>query len=150
MSKMSANVVEWSMDFPIVDLLDDDLSEAWLLKYFPPLCSLREKCGGGAVVPHDEVESAEGARGCQGVYDLYSGTVFEEKRIRPAQVVLLLRGICKGKPTATIAEEIGVARQAVHKIRKRLQANAERLQPETPLSDERTERDEMFQNAGEK
>jgi len=72
------------------------------------------------------------------------------KHLRPAQVVLLLRGVCKGEPTAAIAREIGVARQTVHEIRKALQANAERLQPETPLPDERTETDEMFQNAGEK
>ena len=72
------------------------------------------------------------------------------KHLRPAQAVLLLRGVCKGEPTAAIAREIGVARQTVHEIRKALQANAERLQPETPLPDERTETDEMFQNAGEK
>jgi hypothetical protein len=83
------------MDFPIVDLFDDDLSTVWLLKYF----------------------------------NLYSGTVFEGKHFRPAQAILLLRSVCKGEPTATIAREIGVARQTVHDMRKAIQANAEKLQP---------------------
>jgi hypothetical protein len=76
--------------------------------------------------------------------------VFEGKHLRPAQAILLLRGVCKGEPTATIAREIELARQTVHDLRKALQANAERLQPTDPLPDQQTETDEMFQNAGEK
>jgi predicted transcriptional regulator len=87
---------------------------------------------------------------CQGIYNLYSKTVFEGRYFRPAQAVLLLRGVCKGDPTAEIAREIGVSRQTVHDVRKELQANAERHQPQEPLPDEQTETDEMFQNAGEK
>jgi hypothetical protein len=41
-------------------------------------------------------------------------TVFEGKHFRPAQTILLLRGVCKGEPTAAIAREIGVTRQTVH------------------------------------
>jgi len=76
--------------------------------------------------------------------------VFEGKHFRPAQTILLLRGVCKGEPTATMAREIGLARQTVHDMRHVVQANAEGLQPGDPLPDERTETDEMFQNAGEK
>jgi hypothetical protein len=36
------------------------------------------------------------------------------------------------------------------KWRHRIQANAERLQPDSPLPDQQTESDELFQNAGEK
>ena len=50
----------------------------------------------------------------------------------------------------SLAEELGVSRTTVHELRKELQANARRLQPEEPLVDEHTETDEMFQNAGEK
>ncbi len=49
-----------------------------------------------------------------------------------------------------LAEELGVSRSTVHELRKELQENARRLQPDTPLTDEHTETDEMFQNAGEK
>lgn len=66
------------------------------------------------------------------------------------QVVLLVRGVCKGEPSATLARELGVTRGTVHTIRKALQANAQALQPATPLLDQATKTDEMFQNAGEK
>jgi hypothetical protein len=38
----------------------------------------------------------------------------------------------------------------VHEVRQEIQANAVRHQPQTPVSDDQTETDEMFQNAGEK
>lgn len=144
------------MDFPIVDLLDDDLSEMWLLKHFHP---------DGLKCPHCGAEEADRRRfrtnsksgvtvhrcnHCQGVYTLYSGTVFAGKHFRPAQAVLLLRGLCKGESAAAIAREIGVSRKTVHEMRKAIHARAERLQPQEALSDLRTETDEMFQNAGEK
>ncbi len=89
-------------------------------------------------------------RQCEQTYSLYSGTVFEHRQLTPMQVVLLVRGVCKGEPTATLARELGVTRGTVHDIRKALQANAQALQPTTPLQDHETETDEMFQNAGEK
>ncbi|MEJ7871949.1 MAG: hypothetical protein WKF67_06795 [Rubrobacteraceae bacterium] len=49
-----------------------------------------------------------------------------------------------------LAEELGVSRSTVHELRKELQENARRLQPDTSLTDEHVETDEMFQNAGEK
>jgi FixJ family two-component response regulator len=64
--------------------------------------------------------------------------------------VLLLRGVVKGDPSAEIAREIGVSRQTVLQVRREIQANAEQHQPQTSLSDQQTETDEMFQNAGEK
>jgi len=38
----------------------------------------------------------------------------------------------------------------VLKLRRELQENAERLQPDTPLPDLEAESDDLFQNAGEK
>jgi transposase-like protein len=143
------------MDFPIVELFDDDLSAVWLLKYFHQNELRCPHCG-------RSVEEARVFREtkrsrltvyrcpCQGIYNLYSGTVFEGKHLRPAQAILLLRGVCKGEPSATIAREIELARQTVHNLRKAIQGNAERLQPTDPLPDQQTETDEMFQNAGEK
>ena len=64
--------------------------------------------------------------------------------------MLLVREVSKGNPTAEIAREIGVSRQTVHEVRQEMQANAQRQQPQTALSDSQTETDEMFQNAGEK
>ena len=145
-----------SMDFPVVDLFDDDLSAAWLLKYFHQGELKCPHCGRSVEEAREFRRTKRSqltvyrCKGCRGIYNLYSGTVFEGKHFRPAQVVLLLRGVCKGEPTATIAREIGVTRQTVHVARKAIQANAKRLQPEAPLPDQRTETDEMFQNAREK
>jgi hypothetical protein len=49
-----------------------------------------------------------------------------------------------------LAKELGLSRTTVYQLRKHLQANAQRLQPDEPLIDEHVETDEMFQNAGEK
>ena len=74
----------------------------------------------------------------------------QQKRLTPAQAVLLLRGVCQGTPTAQLAREIGLSRPTVHSIRHAIQANAQALQPDCPVVDSQTETDEMFQNAGEK
>ena len=144
------------MDFPIVDLLDDDVSSAWLLKYFHPHGLKCPACGAGV---HEAREFRHTQRSaltvyrcsrCQSTYTLYSGTVFQGKHLRPAQVVLLLRGVCKGESSATLARELKLSRQTVHDLRHVLQAKAEQLQPTTRLPDRRTETDEAFQNAGGK
>jgi transposase-like protein len=144
------------MDFPIVDLLDDELSTAWLLKHFH-LDGLKcPHCRAGLDQAREFRKTKTSqitvyrCNECNGIYNLYSRTVFEGRYFRPAQAVLLLRGVSKGAPTAEIAREIGVSRQTAHDIRREIQANAQQAQPQTALKDERTETDEMFQNAGEK
>ena len=144
------------MDFPIVELFDDELSRQWLLKHFHPEGLKCPHCGA-------ELEQAREFRQtktsqltvyrcnlCQGIYNLYSRTVFEGRYFRPAQAILLLRGVTKGQPSAEIAREIGMSRQTVHEVRQEIQANGQRHQPQTALDDQQTETDEMFQNAGEK
>jgi hypothetical protein len=87
---------------------------------------------------------------CQGIYNLYSGTVFEGRYFRPEQVVLFLPGVCQGKATAQLARELRISRTTATEVRQLLQANAERSQPQTKLEDNEVETDEMFQNAGKK
>lgn len=144
------------MDFPIVDLVDDELSRHWLLKHFHPEGLKCPHCGARLDQAREFRQTQTSQLTvyrctiCQGVYNLYSRTVFEGRYFRPAQAVLLLRGVTKGQPTAEIAREIGISRPTVHAVRQEIQANAERHQPPTPLADDLTETDEMFQNAGEK
>lgn len=144
------------MDFPIIDLLDDELSSQWLLKYFHPDGLKCPHCGQGVEQAREFRQTQTSQLTvycctlCQGIYNLYSRTVFEGRYFRPAQTVLLLRGVVKGDPSAEIAREIGVSRPTVLAVRREIQANAERHQSQSPLSDNRTETDEMFQNAGEK
>ena len=142
------------MIFPITDLLDDKQSEEWLLEHFHPEGLQCPKCGSRSRRTFRETETSKltvyRCLECEGIYNLYSGTLFEKKHLRPSQVVLLLRGVTKGEPSMRLAQELGVSRTTVHYLRKALQHNAERLQPEAPLIDEHIETDEMFQNAGEK
>ena len=87
---------------------------------------------------------------CQGIYNLYSGTVFEGRHFHPEQTVLFLRGICQGKSSAQIARELELSRTTITEVRHEVQANAEQEQPDGRLDDLEVETDEMFQNAGEK
>jgi transposase-like protein len=64
--------------------------------------------------------------------------------------VLLLQGVLQGKPSAQLGREIGLTEKTVRKWRHRLQAQAERLQPDSALPNLETESDELFQNTGEK
>jgi transposase-like protein len=144
------------MDFPLLDLLDEEMSEAWLLKHFHPQGMKCPHCQ----EPHHRARYFRANNGsglavyrchqCQGIYHLYSGTVFEGSQLTPSQVVLLLRGFLQGQSSAQISRELSLAYKTVLKWRQRVQANAVRLQPDTALSDKTAESDEMFQNAGEK
>jgi DNA-directed RNA polymerase subunit RPC12/RpoP len=142
------------MIFPITELLDDKHSEEWLLEHFHPEGLRCPKCASRRRRTFRETETSRltvyRCLECEGIYNLYSGTLFEKKHLRPSQVISLLRGVAKGESSMRLAEELGVSRTTVHYLRKELQQNAQHLQPEAPLTDEHTETDEMFQNAGEK
>jgi transposase-like protein len=142
------------MIFPITDLLDDEQSEKWLLEHFHPEGLRCPKCGSTRRRFFRQTQTSSltvyRCLQCEGVYNLYSATLFEKKHLRPSQVVLLLRGVSQGASSMRLAEELGVSRSTVHEMRKELQENAQRLQPDVPLRDEQVETDEMFQNAGEK
>ena len=80
---------------------------------------------------------------------MFHGTVFAHKQTRPAQAVVLLRGICKGEPTASLARELEMKYDTVLALRRAIQSSAQKFQSKEPLTDRVTETDEMFQNAGE-
>ncbi len=144
------------MDFPIIDLLDTDQCVAWLEQHFHPTGLQCPHCSAPpAAARLFRINAGSGlpvyrCRRCQGIYHLYSGTVFAGSQLAPEHVVLLVRGVLQGQPSAQLAREIGLTEKTVLKWRHRLQTRAERLQPDTPLPDAATESDEMFQNAGEK
>ncbi len=145
------------IEFPIVDLMSSQDSYEWLVNYFHPT---------GIVCPHGGALLKEARKfrvtkssqvpdyrcgDCDKTYNVYSGTVFAGRRLKPEQVVLLVRGVVKGEQAQILAHEVGVCRQTVQTIRQQMQANAHYLQPDNPLEvDEPTETDEMYQNAGGK
>jgi hypothetical protein len=63
----------------------------------------------------------------RGIYNLYSGTIFEARQLRPEQAVLLVRGVLKGESAATLARELGMSRTTVTELRHLIQANAAAL-----------------------
>jgi transposase-like protein len=143
------------MIFPITELLSDEASSVWIEKHFHlkglrcPSCGVKKQ---KARIFRQRRRGTVDYRcqACDTVFNLYQGTLFAGSNLRPRQVILLLRGVCKGESAPVLAEELGLSRQSVHTWRKRLQANGYGLVEETPLPDRRTETDEMFQNAGEK
>lgn len=144
------------MEFPITELLDYESSVEWIQKHFHPKGLVCPKC-------QKTVEQSRKFRRtkssdlevyrcneCDVAYNLYTGTVFQGSQWTPMQVVLLMRGICKGETTRELAAELELSYKTVLDMRHQVQANAEREQPNTPLPDSHSETDEMFQNAGEK
>jgi transposase-like protein len=144
------------MDFPIVDLMDRTACEKWIQRYFHP---------DGSKCPHCEAPTEKGlwfrrtersdldvyrCRNCKGIYNLYSGTIFEGRYFTPEQTVLFIREVCQGKQTAKLARELGISRTTATEVRRLLLANAEREQETSLLDDLEVETDEMFQNAGGK
>ncbi len=144
------------MDFPITELLDHKVSTEWLQRHFHPKGLKCPRCKAPVVAARIFRRTKRSrlnvyrCKRCQKVYTLYTGTVFEKKHWQPTQTVALLRGILQGVSSSQLARELDVTFKTVLDIRHTLQANAEFMQPKSPLHDARTETDEMFQNAGEK
>jgi transposase-like protein len=140
------------IDFPITNLLDDDTCTGWLERHLHPE---------GLKCPHcrsadRRLFRAQGhfpayrCRACEGYYTLLTETVFEKTRQRPATLVLLLRGIAKGEPTARLARELGLSRKQLHTLRQRIQTRLNATVPTGVMVGTAFEADELYQNAGEK
>lgn len=144
------------MDFPIQSLIDEEQAEVWVLNHFHPEGLQCPKCQARVSEARNFRKTETSGlqvyrcKHCESVYNLYSGTVFAGTQLRPSQVVLLLRGVCQGVSSAQLGRELGLSRQTVLSIRRKLQSSAEQMQPEDALPDAQVETDEMFQNAGEK
>jgi transposase-like protein len=140
------------IDFPIAELMDDSICTLWLERHLHPR---------GLTCPHCEHSErslfrAQGyfpayrCQACEGYDTLLTGTVFENTRQRPATLVLLLRGIAKGEPTARLARELGLSRKQLHTLRRRIQAHLNDTAPTDGRRGTAFEADALYQNAGEK
>jgi transposase-like protein len=144
------------MEFPITELLDYESSASWILEHFHPKgmhCPVCQKPVTDARKFRRTKKSeltVYRCNDCKTIYNLYTGTVFQGCYWTPMQVVMLLRGISKGETTREMSAELGLNYKTVLSMRHKIQANAEKEQPKTPLPDIHSETDEMFQNAGEK
>jgi transposase-like protein len=140
------------IDFPITELLDDSISALWLERHLHPNGVKCPRCASTErrLFREQGYFPAYRCRTCHGYYTLLTGTVFEKTRQRPATLVLLLRGIAKGEPTARLARELGLSRKQLHTLRQRLQANLNKSAPTEAMRGTAFEADELYQNAGEK
>lgn len=140
------------IDFPIDELLDDNICTCWLEQHLHPDGLTCPHCG------HAERRlfrvqghfPAYRCRACDGYYTLLTGTIFAKTRQRPATLVLLLRGVAKGESTARLARELGLSRKQLHTLRQRIQTNLNETAPTAVMTGTAFEADELYHNAGEK
>ena len=140
------------MDFPLLDLLDDDACYDVLVDALHPGGLCCPDCGGRHYVVHraHRAPVLDYRCDCGRVFNAWTGTAWQGTRRRPAALLLIARGIAQGTPTAQLARELGCSRRHLLQLRHRLQHLAWVRLPRRRLSDDHAEADEMFQNAGEK
>lgn len=144
------------MLFPITELLSREASLAWIEEHFHPDGLRCPKCQAPQTEAYVFRQTKRSeltvyrCKHCLQVYNLYSRTIFEQRHLKPEQVILLIRGVLQGTPSTVLALELDLHYQTVLELRRDLQTNAQLMQMDTPLIDTETETDEMFQNAGEK
>ena len=140
------------MDFPLLDLLDEQACYDFLVDALHPGGLRCPACGGRHLTIHrahrDPVLDYRCA--CGRVFNAWTGTALQGTQRRPAELVLLVRGIAQGASTARLARELGCSRRHLLDLRHRLQHLAWRALPRPRLPDAEAEADELFQNAGEK
>lgn len=150
------------MDFPIGDLMDEDACYAWLLSSLHPGglacpgCGSADGTGAGRRVYRSNRAPVldHKCRACGRVFNAFTGTALAGTHRRPSALVLFLRGVSQGEPTAALARELSASRPHLHELRRRLQANAAAALPwadPAPLhGDAAAEADECYVAAGEK
>lgn len=143
------------MDFPILDLMDGDACYQFLVDTLHPDGLHCPGCGRSDVLSvHDRHRRPVfdyRCRNCGSVFNAYTGTPLQKTHHTPAQLVLILRGVWQGVPTARLARELGCDRKHLLELRHKLQGLAEQAATDVgPVPGAHTEADEMFQNAGEK
>jgi hypothetical protein len=142
------------MDFPITDLMDERACYERLVGWLHPdglacpRCAEREHLA--VRRRHRDPGLADRGLACRRAFHAFTGTLRQGTRRRPAELVLVVRGVAQGVPTAQLARELGRDRKELLAPRHRLQQAAWRFRDQRRLGDGVVEADEMFQNAGEK
>ncbi len=140
------------IDFPITELLDASICMIWLERHLHPDGFVCPHCGSTnrRLFRQQKHFPAYRRRDCDRYYTLLTGTAFGKTRQPPATLVLLLRGIARGGPTARLARELGMSRKQLHTLRQRVQTNLNNTTPVGVMAGATFEADELYQNAGEK
>jgi len=142
------------MDFPLIDLMDEHACYAKLLRLLHPRGLVCPRCGSRKLGVHrrhrDPILDFQCAP-CGAVFNAWTKTVLAKSQWRPREMLLFLRGIAQGVPTARLARELRRDRKHLLEWRHRLQSFAcHAMGPKRLSQDTQVEADEMYQNAGEK
>ena len=143
------------MDFPIIDLMDQEGCRQKLFDLFHPDGFACPRCGArdGLNIHRRRPDSPVvdyRCKGCLRVFNMFTGTPWQGTHLSPAQILLILRGIAQGVATAKLAREVGISRQHLLRLRHAIQARALAAADRAPPPDDQAEADEMYQNGGEK
>ena len=90
------------MDFPILDLIDNESATDWLLTHFHPHGLKCPHCEAGVeeARPFRQTSSSQltvyRCLVCDGIYNLYSSTVFQQKQLTPASSGAFATGCLPG------------------------------------------------------
>jgi len=142
------------MDFPIIDLMDEQACYTQLVDWLHPDGLACARCH-----RHDRMVVHRRGRDpvldfrcghCHRVFNAFTGTALHGSRRLPRELVLIVRGFAQGVPTAQLARELDCDRSELLNLRHRLQDLAFRNRDLLPLDDKVLEADETYQNAGEK
>jgi transposase-like protein len=142
------------MDFPIIDLMDEDACYAELVRWLHPeglACPRCHRADRMRVHRSHRAPACDYRCGhCHRVFNAFTGTILHGTKRQPRELVLIVRGFARGVPTARLARELDCDRAELLKLRHRLQEAAYRNRDLMPLEDRVLEADETYQNAGEK
>jgi transposase-like protein len=140
------------IDFPITELMDEAACVAWLEQHLHPDGFVCPHCGSAErrLFRKHAYFPAYRCRSCDGYYTLLTHSSFAKSRSKPSRLILLLRGVSKGEPTARLARELRMDRKHLADLRHRLQENLYETLPADVMQGEEFEADELYQNAGEK
>jgi transposase-like protein len=142
------------VDFPIVDLMDEDACYATVVEWLHPEGMACPRCGRNdrrVVHRRGRAPVLDFRCGhCQRVFNAFTGTALRGAKRRPRELVLIVRGFAQGVPTAPLARELDCDRSELLNLRHRLPDLAFRNRDRLPLDDKVLEADATFPNAGEK
>ena len=118
------------MAFPLQGLMDEQACYQYLLEILHPqgLHCPQGHALPAEQAPHDRHRAPlmdYRCQSCGAVFNLFTGSTWSGTRYSCATIVLLLRGIAQGVPTAHLARELGIDRAHLlshrHEIQKLLQ-----------------------------
>ena len=142
------------MDFPITDLMDEGACYAKLVEWLHPDGFAFPRCHQGdrmAVHRRRRPPVLDYRCGhCKRVFNAFTDTALHGVKRWPAELVLIVRGVAQGVPTAQLARELECDRSELLNLRHRLQDLAFRNRDRMPLDDKVLEADKAYQNAEEK